>query len=148
MSVRLATPADLRQLLDMARAMHAESVYRHLAYDEGKMAANFVKWMEDFDVCVFLYGKGQRSALAFFVGCAGPHFFGSDCGAWDKLFYARPEARGGLAAFRLFQAFVGWAKGQGALDVWPGVTSGSPAAENFYRRLGCERVGALFRVPL
>jgi GNAT superfamily N-acetyltransferase len=146
-TVRAARVADLPALLDMARAMHAESVYCHLAYDEARVAAQFVGWMGGKHVWFNVYDAG-RSPVGFFVGVVGFHWFSPDKGAWDKLLYVKPESRGGFAAYRLFDAFRVWARGQGALDVWPGVSTGSAAGVAFYRRMGGQEIGALFRFDL
>jgi len=128
----------------MAKAMHAESVYRHLPFNAAKVAAQFVNWMGDPDVRVFCYDqKGQKVGLL--VASVGTHWFSDGLGAWDHLYYVKPDARGSFAAARLFQAFTAWAKAQGAVDLWPGVSTGSAAAVTFYRRLGLEEVGGVFR---
>jgi GNAT superfamily N-acetyltransferase len=144
--IRAAEPGDLPELIEMAGAMHAESVYRDLLFSPLKTANTFFGWMNDADGCFFVYVGGDGRIAGFIAGHVADHFFAAARGAWDRIFYVRPERRGGVAAYRLYVHWRQWVSARGAQDAFPAVmTSESCAGENFCRGLGMEPVAVLFR---
>lgn len=131
----------------MGVAMALEGSYRHLPVNVEKSAAKFRAWIADPDYCV-LVAMHDGKVIGFVIGFVASHDFHDGLGAWDKLFYLRPEARGSGYAYRLYRAFRQWAAAKGALDVWPGVSTADGKAVQFYQRMGLEAVGVLFRDPL
>ena len=143
--IRPASPADMPALLEMAAAAHAESVQRDLPLNLGKVRANFLRWMA---ADLFLVAMRDGRPVGLLIGFVSPHWFSDALGAWDRLVYVRPEARGSRAAYVLYGAFREWARAKGAADLWPGVSTGSAAGVALYRRLGLRDVGALFHESL
>jgi GNAT superfamily N-acetyltransferase len=128
-------------LLEMAAAAHVESVQRDLPLNLEKVRACFLRWMA---ADLFIVAMRDGHPVGFLIGFVSPHWFSDALGAWDRLLYVRPEARGSRAAYALYGAFREWARAKGAADLWPGVSTGSATAISFYRRLGLREVGALF----
>lgn len=143
--IRAAHLGDLPDLVKMAGAMHAESVYRDLPFLPVKVMVEFLGWMNDADGCFFVHVGSDGCVSGFIAGCVAEHFFSNARAAWDRIFYVQPDRRGGIVAHRLYEAFRAWARDRGALDVWPAVSTGSTECANFYRRLNCEETGAVFR---
>lgn len=146
MGVRAATAADDAELRLLLTGLHHESVYRVLSLSEPKLA-QFLRDVRGRDDHVSLVYEGTDGTLdGCYIGQVSAHFFSNDLSAYDLIFYVRPERRGGIIAYRLWQAFRAWAKQRGARTIWPGVSTGiDPArAARFYRGLDLVEVGSVF----
>ncbi|BBL74187.1 GNAT family N-acetyltransferase [Methylomagnum ishizawai] len=148
MGVRSATVMDVPALVGLAKAMHAESGFAGLDFNENIMAATFLE----------LLGQGQFLAVyeregrivGGYAGYLSRCCFGADLMAHDYGVFVAPEARGSRAAWVLAKAFVAWAKQAGAKQIRPGVSTGGAGvgAEALYAKLGFRRVGALFAMEV
>lgn len=146
MTVRMAAPADDEAIHSLLTAMHEETVYRAIELERPKLAA-FLKFArEDERHAVFVYEATAGSIDGVYIGNIGNYFFSSELGAWDMIFYVRPERRGSFAAARLWRAFRDWAREKGAKSIWPGISTGiyREQSARFYRGMGLEEVGSVF----
>lgn len=143
--IRPATHADIAVLLILSEQMHAESRYRSLPFNPGKMADLLASLMDGADGCV-LVAEVDGHVVGCFAGWCAPHFFSDARVASDFGLYLDPEhRRSGLAA-ALLRGFVVWAHERGAVLVDAGVTTGTrlDATTRLYRSLGFEPVGTVF----
>lgn len=142
MEVRTATEADVPELLEMGRAMHAESPrYRHRHYSPDKV--------EQFARRLVATGGTHVAEIdgrivGMFAGFVVEDWFGNDRVASDFVVYVRPEHRGSSAFVRLVKAFEKWAAGQGAVEIAPGVSTEVDPDKTvaLYERLGYRALGA------
>lgn len=146
--VRPAKEEDLPVLVEMCARLHAESAYKVVAFHSKKLEHVFKSALRNPQQCVFVYERGN-DLIGFFFGRVDSYFFSDELAAYDVVFYVEPRHRGSLAAYRLWNAFKGWAKANGARLLWPGISTGVELerTEKFYRGLGLMKVGTVFRGP-
>lgn len=132
---RRATVDDIAQLVALGRAMHAESRYADLPFDEGVLATTLTQMLADQFVYVV---ERDGVLLGGMVGCLYPSWFGPGLMASDLALFVASDRRGGMAAAQLVAAFKAWAAAMDALEVTCGVTTGvhEAATDKLYRR--CE----------
>lgn len=122
--------------MEVAREIHAHSIYASMPLDENKLAQQLLAagTMKNEDRYFRLAVRGPR-VLGGFYGCVTRVFFADILIAKDLGWWVRQEARGGAAAMALLFDFERWAKEQGATKVGLGQTG----VEDI------ERTTALFR---
>lgn len=125
MLVREATRDDVGAVMEMGRAMHAESPsLRGLDYDEAKVL-NLIEFLianpNSGGVLVAEIEGKIGGMLLFFVA---EHFFGKDKYASDLCVYLRPEHRGGRGFLRLIRAFETRAGELGVAEKLLGISTG------------------------
>lgn len=149
MTVRKASPGDLPALVALIRVMHDESPhYKALGYVEEKVIGALTRSMGDGPCFVHVDAAGAIDGL--FVAIVAERWFSHDRFVTDLAVFVPPEKRGGLIAYRLFEAFIAWCESAGMppADVQIGITTGVRQERTgaFYQRMGFERVGEVFRL--
>lgn len=147
MQVRFATHADIPTMIEMARALHAESPrYSRLSFAPEKLERLALHLMGTLSTGMqgaLLVAEHEGEVAGMFVGFVAEQFFGYDKVASDYTFYVKPEYRGSSAAVRLLSAFERWAVEQGAVDILPGVSTciNTDQTRRFYEKRGYEVYG-------
>jgi L-amino acid N-acyltransferase YncA len=141
--IRRATPSDIPAMIDIGRAMHAESSFAPMDFDAETLAATLHRLMAD-DQFALVAEDADGKTAGVMIGLISPSWFGRDWTASDLALYLTPEHRGGATAARMVKAFVIWAREAGAKQIRPGVSTGQPGALNLYAGLGFTPVGQLF----
>lgn len=125
--------------------MHSESEFRRIPYSPMRAAEIARRCVVDDD----WFGVFERTSsgrVGMFIGSLQRFYFSEERGAFDLLWYVRPEARGGTAGVRLLDAFVGWSKDKGVREVRLGVSTGVDVekTDRVLRRLGFSHVGGSY----
>jgi GNAT superfamily N-acetyltransferase len=114
-AVSEGTYADLRELMELARAFHTESpVYSGMPLDIEKVGGWIVMHIRDPDMGCWVARDADTNKLAgVMFGQVYEVFFGPTRIASEDSIYVMPEYRGGDAAAQLLTAFThwGWEKG-------------------------------------
>lgn len=141
-SVRRATAADLDQLVDMARDLHAEAPHYQAEPFEPQVLRRRLEGRLTTGMLVdhsaaFVAEIGGHIAgvlLAVIV----PRDFNNSLIACETTLYVCPEHRGGRAFPRLVEAYVLWAGLQGATKAYLGVSTGihHDRTVHAYERMG------------
>jgi hypothetical protein len=144
--VRAATAADMEQLVEMSRLLHAEGSYRDIAIHEPKLRAFLAHAMTDAEHACFVYQDRSGRLTGFMAGYVAAHFFSLEKSAYDLFVFVRPERRGSLIAYRLWSAFKAFAEQAGARTLCFGTIAGiAPArTRKFFTGLGMTEVGSLY----
>jgi GNAT superfamily N-acetyltransferase len=138
---RTATLSDLPEIMDMGKALHAESPrYSILSYNSDKVEALARQVIPAGGAHV---AEINGKIIGVIAGFVVERWFGDDKIASDYTFYVKPEHRRGRAALLLLRAFEGWAYLNGALDIIPGTSTmiDAEGTARFYEKLGYERSG-------
>ncbi len=147
--IRRARVEDMYSILALGRAMHDESVFRHLPFEAEHVRTvvmncitrddHFGMIAEDDGELVAMMG----GYLTYFISCKQRL-------AQDLSLFVRSDRRGTVAAVKLIKAFLDWAKKNGAVETVCGVTAPPPEQRErvfeLYKRLGFEEAGRLFRM--
>lgn len=135
--VRAATEDDLPAILEMGRALHAESPrYAAMSYNEAKVEALALRVIPTGGTLV---AEKDGKIIGMLAGYVAEHWFSDDKVASDFTFYIRPEhRRTGKAALLLVRAFERWAVERGAKDIMPGVSTQIDVERTtrFFEKLG------------
>lgn len=145
--IRCASPSDIPGLLALGRKMHAESWYAYLPYDEQKITAALERVMSDGFLAVYEVDGVLSGGMA---GILCEFWFGHEQMAADLSLFIEPGRRGGIAAARLVQAFIAWARDAGALEVSLAVSTGVRMQETgeLYEAMGLRCVGGVYKMRL
>jgi len=148
MPIRPMQPKDLPAVLEMARCMHQESVYRRFDYDENKMGRLLYNYISNPKTSFSCVGTSKDTLNGVFLGSIGEHYFGTDLIASDTLWYVSPQSRGSRVGLQLLRAFESWAKERGAAEIYVGVSSGLSADKTgtMLRKLGYDVVGGNYKL--
>tara|TARA_R110000744_G_scaffold348171_2_gene453711 strand:- start:170 stop:628 length:459 start_codon:yes stop_codon:yes gene_type:complete len=148
MTIRPMQPEDLPTVLEMARCMHQESVYRRFDYDENKMGRLLYNYIINPKTSFSCVGTSKDTLNGVFLGSIGEHYFGTDLIASDTLWYVSPQSRGSRVGLQLLQAFENWAKERDAAEICVGVSSGLSADKTgtMLQKLGYDVVGGIYKL--
>lgn len=138
--------SDVDAMLELARAMHEESVYRHLPFDDQKVA-ELVRACSMQDSWAGFVAVENGRLYGFFAGHITEYFFSRERMAKDIGLYVVPEKRGRMTAVRLIKIFIRWAAEKGVTEVALGVSALEDNSRTYalYQRLGLEPVAQLFK---
>jgi GNAT superfamily N-acetyltransferase len=145
--IRIATHDDIPSLLELGRAMHAESRYAVHAWDDEKVAA-LIGALIATDDGLALVVEFDGVIVGGFLGSIDEHYFTRARVASDFAMFVSPDQRGGHFAVQLLEHYVAWARARGAAMIQVGVTTGvqEAATARLFNRCGFDPVGQLFEV--
>ncbi len=130
---------DHPKLVEMARAMHAESPrYRDRSFAEEK-ARNIINMLTlGLGGSAGFVVEGDGKIIGMIGGAVVEDFFGYDKYVTDFVLYVDPAHRGGWAAPRLIRIFEKWAWENHAIEICLGVSTGIHMEDTvgLYERLG------------
>lgn len=148
--IRVAQPSDLQELLALLEAFHGESIFsQDTVLNRAKLTAFVQKTLiEPNRICIVHEAVGRIDGLA--LAYIAEYFFSRDRAAWDFAVYVVPERRGSRVAFRLWKGLKSWAEREGAKTLWLGTSAGiqPERSRKFYRGLGMDEVGSIYRLRL
>lgn len=138
--IRAATIDDVPELVELGRAMHAESPrYRALTFDADKLAATLrgvLMVPEQGFARVVQADDGEL--IGGLIAVLVPHWASDDLTSCDLALFMAPQARGTLAPARLLNQYAQWARDRGARQIMLGVMTGVSVAQTVAL---CERLG-------
>lgn len=145
--IRRATLSDIPDLLALGRKMHAESWYSYLDYDVEKIASVLELLLKDGFLCVH---EMEGVIVGGMAGCLSQFWFCRELMAHDLALFVEPGRRGGIAAARLVQAFIVWARDRGAQEVSLAVSTGVMIRETgeLFEAMGLRHVGGVYKARL
>lgn len=150
MAIRIAQRADIPRLVELGAAMHAASRQRVLAYDATKVAGYFALSIECPRQYTCVVATHDDDLVGFLIGYLEEYVFARAKLAYDTVFWVEPAHRNGVAARGLIDAFERWAREQGAVELYLGISSGiaPDRTAKLYEHLGFTREGAIYRRAL
>src|SRR3974390_2463463 len=90
-AVRGAKNHDIDKLLPLLRAMHAESGFREVSLNEQKLRSVVTFAISNPNHCCLVYESAGATIDGLMIGYTSEYFFSTELGAWDLLFYVRPQ---------------------------------------------------------
>jgi GNAT superfamily N-acetyltransferase len=137
----MATLADIPELVEGGRRMHALTRLRHFDYNAARVAKAFEGLItQGQNKYVFMVAEGaEKRVVGALIGVLEQHIFSEQLTASIIHFDVLPEVRMGGYGVRLLKAFEGWAKNRAVVEVNFGINSGEIFEENsgaFVQRLG------------
>jgi GNAT superfamily N-acetyltransferase len=144
--VRAATAADMEQLVEMSRLLHAEGSYRDIPIHEPKLRAFLAFAMKDPEHACFVYEDRDGQLAGMMAGYVTAHFFSLEKSAYDLFVFVQRERRGSLVAYRLCTAFEAFARRHDARTLCFGTIANIAHARTrkFYTGLGMSEAGSLY----
>ena len=142
------TEEDLAARVAMARRVYEERD-DGLPYDEDMVRRALERRLKKPGGCL-LQAELDGRVIGGVVGSIGPHYHSPALGALLESFYVLPEHRGSIAFVKLLHGFRRWARTNGAVRMYVGVTSGVDIArtDRLLKRLGFEPTGGNYRLSL
>lgn len=144
MIVRRVVARDLPDVVEMARAFHAESPnHRDMTFDEAKVL-DLVDHAATGDQWLAIVARNDADELVgMALMLAIEPYYSSDTEVVDLAFYVRPGSRNGRAAIGLMKEICSWAGAIGAKRLQMGIHTGinHDRALSFMLKCGFEPVG-------
>ena len=141
--MRRATKEDVPRLLELGRAMHAESRFREFKFDGDKVTRFLSAMMGNSSMILLVDGEPVHGMLIAYVQ---PFWWGSDLESFDLVLYVTPEARGKSSAIRLVNEYKRIARKMGVSD--PRISTGTgietERTGKLFERLGFKGAGLMF----
>jgi N-acetylglutamate synthase-like GNAT family acetyltransferase len=154
MKIRLATSADIPAMLGLGAAIHAESRFADMPYDEAKLKeglGELIQLQERAGSHCFMVAENRdKQIVGGFIGALERYFFTSAVSANSILLWVDPAWRGSSAAVRMVDAFRRWAIKNQAREVCLLVASGVTIGrtDRFIRKLGFVQTGGNYSLAL
>ena len=143
--MRRATEADIDEMVEMFHIQHAASALRDVPPHEPKLRDLLRHAMGSREYACFVYERPSGGLVGMMAGYVVPYFFSLEMAAADLFLFVRPEARGGIAAGRLWSAFRTWAREAGAGTLRLGTSGEAPGrTRRFYTGLGMTEIGSVY----
>ena len=142
MIVRRYVPADFPRVLDMARAMHAESPnHSPYPFDTAKVGRLIGMARQSPDWLALV--AQDEDLVGFALVTAQPMYYSNAIEVMDLAVYVLPEYRGTRAGLKLIARIEQWAAQVGAARLSIGINTGiaNERNERLLHRLGYETVG-------
>lgn len=152
-TIKLPDAKELVSVVELARLMREESVYRFSnGFDELAVLDLGLRL-----VSLFMHNRGgyikiaknkEGKVIGMAAGQATPYMFNpKECMITDYALYVLPEYRGTTAAIRLLKDFEAWGKSQGANEMSLGVSTGidTDKTHNFYTKMGYLYSGGIYK---
>ena len=131
---------DLPQVVDMARALHAESPeHRTMPFEEAHLVAS----LRAPHIKGFVYER-EGILRGYVFGCIVRTLFGPGTYCCDVSLYVRPEFRTGFIALKLIKRREAWGKAQGAMRHQAAISTGLRGAQGLYQALGYQSMGGCY----
>lgn len=145
MPIRFATVADIPQLVEGGKRMHALTRFRSQPYIEAKVTRAFEELITQGQgkYVVLVAEDGDRRVVGALIGVLEQQIF-SDAWTASVMHYdVLPEARMGGYGVRLLKAFERWAENRKVVEISLGVNSGEELEKlsQFALRMGYRKVG-------
>jgi GNAT superfamily N-acetyltransferase len=134
--IRRATQADMDSVLRMGERFYRSSHYTSMADFCRESARKLVQMVIDAGVLMIAEQDGQDVGMVGLV--VAPFMFNNDkIGAYEVFWWVEPEARGGMAAWRLLKSIEQVCAEMGVTLIQMVVLSDSPErAAKMYERAG------------
>jgi GNAT superfamily N-acetyltransferase len=148
--MRQPTWTDLSTFVQLARHLHEESWFSHIALAEDRIALFFYDVMMDPSRNFCRVAVQSDCIIGAIAGKATTHWFSNQISVFDTFLYVRPEYRGTRTAYRLWRSMKSWAVEIGAKELTHGVATAIEAnrADRFFKGLGMTHVGGIYKMKL
>lgn len=110
------------EVIEIARNIHATSVYADMPMEEDWLLENLMNYGRNPATFFELVVNSSGECYGGFLGTCSRTFFCRQKLARDMGWWVKPEKRGTGAAILLLRSFEGWARAQGARKVMIGQT--------------------------
>ena len=140
--IREATYDDLPALIELGRAMHAESPnWSPWRFDAERLRVTLAGLVDAPHGCL-LVAESADGLTGGMVAVAARHWCCDVLQATDLALFVDPEHRGGTTAARLVRAYLAWCASRGAVPM-AGVSTGVNAerTQALFQALGARPLG-------
>lgn len=144
--MRRATKDDIPRLVELGRAMHAESRFRAFSFNTDKVARGFERMLGNANFILLVDGDPVH---AMFLGGAHEFWWGDDLESSDVVLYVTPEKRGGSSALKLVRGYIAWAKRKDVADIRIATATGvnTERTLRFFERVGFAQMSYGLAIP-
>ena len=143
--IRNARHSDVLRMIELGRAMHAESKYRCYDFDPLKLA-NTISELIEVDRGIAIVAEVQGRVVGALIGYLAEHYFGNDLAAYVLALFIPPEHRNGMVGPQLIRQYIERARNKGASEIVLANTTGyeKERVGRLIERLGFRHDGYVF----
>jgi GNAT superfamily N-acetyltransferase len=141
--LRPVSVEDCNEVVRLARAMHKESKYKKLPFDEQKIVTNVYACALHPDQMLGLVEEMDGRLVGMFQAYMSSLIFNDSLIAVDSILYVEKKYRGTMVAIKFLKAYEDWAKRNNAVQIFMGISTGIHEARTvqLYKRLGYKQSG-------
>lgn len=135
---------DFTDVMRMAKAMHAKSIFNVMRLNVQKLARFFIDSSEA-DNCFFWVAR-DKETIGMLIAFYQEHYFSDDCFSDDQMLWIEPDYRGSTAAEMLVERYKVWCADNNVVLPMISCATGinSDRTKAFYERCGSECIGYNF----
>jgi len=152
MKIRFAKPEDREALIDLALENQKEIIHGNISVNRSRVeeALHGLFSLNTGTHVLFVAETEEGDLAGGLLGCVERYYYSDELQAQLIQWYLKKSFRGTSIAPRLVKAFVEWAKGRGASEVFIGISSGVDVhlAHQMMQRLGFTHLGGNYAVNL
>lgn len=144
--IRLPTKAEIPVLVEIGKALHEESVYSNLPFDED-LVYFFIEDAMTNDKMYIKIAVVNGDIIGGFMGGLNLYCFCDEVYAQDYIVFILPKNRGGFAITKLLKDFEEWAVQHKAKQICLATSSGVKLkrTHDLYSHLGYTVHGAVYK---
>tara|TARA_R110000823_G_scaffold25325_4_gene74599 strand:- start:3272 stop:3736 length:465 start_codon:yes stop_codon:yes gene_type:complete len=149
-TIRLATADDFMALYRLGEAMRQEAI-THFPKLDAKRASEFLDMaIEQPDTARVVVAEDDEGLIGMMTSMMGGYAFSYEKKAVSDLLFVLPEKRGAIAAKKLVQDFIQWAKDNDAPAAFIGVSTGTDNERTgkFFEKMGFHHMGLSYKMEL
>lgn len=145
MTLRLAVPADLPKIIEMARKFQEISPYNSLSFSEELCNNLFEQYlMGDKTSLIIIVSEQDGSPRGMIIGLAAPGLFSEDKMATEIAWWMDLEYRGSRDSLLMIDAYQEWAKRVGSRIVQVAMLDEVTDLSKFYLKRGFKQAERSF----
>ena len=141
------TREDALKILELGRALHGESQFKHEKFDDERCWSLLDSTLRYPDRCFIAYDDQFRGMIILQMST---NFFSGAKWAGDQVFFVAPEARKHGLSDELLEAGKKWAKENGAVDltIIHNAGIGLDWSDQYYAKRGFNLTGKVYSISL
>lgn len=151
MKIRFAQQDDVGAVLEISKALVAESRFSHYQFNDKKSITAIETMIANPTyACILLAQRTDGKVVGLLAGYATEYFFCDAVVVQDRWFYVLPEFRGSSAAVKLLVAFRHWAEARNVdeLNINMSVGIDKDRFNKLMTHMGFNCCGSNFSLPL
>lgn len=145
MTLRLATPEDLEDVLRMAREFHGVSPYSSLEFSSARSYELFKAYLDgDKTRLIIILSEQDKKPRGMVIGMASEPLFSDDLMATEIAWWMDPEYRRSRDSLLLIDAYQDWTRRIGCSITQVAMLDSVTDLSGFYKKRGFERAEQSF----
>ena len=136
---------QIADIVDLGREMHNESQFSIAPYNPMKTEQMLLHARAHPDWLLLCAIDGDNQVIGMFMGLVSTYFMADGLMAEDKVLFVTKSKRGVIAAKRMLNEYVAWARAKGCTQAYMNHTTGvdTDRGARFFEHVGFGKIGTI-----